>query len=101
MKELSVRIVDLETKAYANASRLKGENLRQTRTGERSVSRASNGPADSERLRSRLEEEVKAYEAKVAAMREDMAKLVRGSSQLDILHILIAPISQLRREICK
>ena len=54
-----MRIVDLETKAYANASRLKGEALRQNRTGDRPVSRAGNPPAESERTRSRLEEEVK------------------------------------------
>ncbi|OCB91229.1 nonmuscle myosin heavy chain b [Sanghuangporus baumii] len=84
VKELNVRIVDLETKAYANASRLKGETLRQTRTGERSVSRASNPPADSERLRSRLEEEVKAYEAKIAAMREEMATLSTKEGNLQI-----------------
>ena len=77
-----MRIVDLETKAYANASRLKGEALRQNRTGDRPVSRAGNPPAESERTRSRLEEEVKSYEAKIADMRESMAdlvsKIVRG-----------------------
>ena len=77
MKELNVRIVDLETKAYANASKLKGEALRQTRTGgDRPQSRASTG-AETERTRSRLEEEVKSYETKIAEMREAMAQLVK------------------------
>ena len=79
-KELNVRIVDLETKAYANASRLKGEALRQTRTGgDRPQSRA--GTAESERTRSRLEEEVRTYEAKIAEMREAMAELVSPSAR--------------------
>ncbi|KAI5120077.1 hypothetical protein M0805_002638 [Coniferiporia weirii] len=83
-KELNVRIVDLETKAYANASRLKGEALRQTRTGDRPSSGARNPPADSERMRSRLEEEVKSYEAKIADMREAMAELSTKEGNLQI-----------------
>lgn len=95
-----MRIVDLETKAYANASRLKGEALRQTRTGgDRPQSRASTG-AESERTRSRLEEEVKSYETKVAEMREAMAELVRIIHHLlDIFTECIN--SQRRRAICK
>lgn len=78
-----MRIVDLETKAYANASKLKGEAIRQTRTGgDRPQSRASTG-AESDRMRSRLEEEVKSYETKIAEMREAMAELVRCVHLLD------------------
>ena len=80
VKELNVRIVDLETKAYANASRLKGEALRQHRTGERPPS-GSRGSADSERTRSRLEEEVKSYEVKIANMREAMTELVSNQPE--------------------
>ncbi|EJD07825.1 nonmuscle myosin heavy chain b [Fomitiporia mediterranea MF3/22] len=84
VKELNVRIVDLETKAYASASRLKGEVLRQNRTGDRPVSRTGGTPAESDRMRSRLEEEVKSYEAKIAAMREDMAALSSKEGNLQI-----------------
>ena len=76
MKELNVRIVDLETKAYTSASRMKNEALRQQRTGEK-IGAGSKLPAvDNERQRSRLEEEVKAYETKIADMRNAMADLV-------------------------
>ena len=92
-----MRIVDLETKAYANASRLKGEALRQNRTGDRPVSRAGNPPAESERTRSRLEKEVKSYEAKIADMRESMAdlvsKIVRVLSFV-VLNVLCSPRSK-------
>ncbi|THH09667.1 hypothetical protein EW145_g1839 [Phellinidium pouzarii] len=85
-KELNVRIVDLETKAYANASRLKGEALRQNRTGDRPTSGAGarNPPAESERMRSRLEEDVKSYEGKIATMREAMAELSTKEGNLQI-----------------
>lgn len=71
-----MRMVDLETKAYANASRLKNEVLRQQRTGERAVAGSKLPATDSERQRARLEEEVKSCEEKIARMREDMAELV-------------------------
>lgn len=76
VKELNVRIVDLETKAYASASRLKGEALRPNRTGDRPGSGSRSPLPESERVRSRLEEEVKSYEVKIANMREAMAELV-------------------------
>lgn len=76
VKELNVRIVDLETKAFASTSRLKNEALRQQRTGERVSMGPKLPPAESERQISRLEEEVKAYEDKVASMRDALADLV-------------------------
>ena len=78
MKELNVRILDLETKAYANASRLKGEALRSQRTGDKSSSGSRTPLPENERTRTRLEEEVKSYEAKIASMREAMSELVIG-----------------------
>ncbi|KAH8110939.1 hypothetical protein DFH11DRAFT_728463 [Phellopilus nigrolimitatus] len=77
-------MVDLETKALSNASRLKGEALRQHRTGERPGSGSRNLPTESERTRSRLEEEVKAYETKIASMRESMAELSTKEGNLQI-----------------
>lgn len=85
-----MRIVDLETKAYANASRLKGEALRQHRTGDRPPS-GNRGSADSERTRSRLEEEVKAYEVKIANMREAMTDLVSRRSVTALFTCLLNP----------
>ena len=80
LKELNFRILDLETKAYANASRLEGEARCQHWTGERPPS-GSRGSANSERTRSRLEEEVKSYEVKMANIREAVTELV--SNQLE------------------
>lgn len=75
-KELNVRIVDLETKAYTSASRMKNEVLRQQRTGEKIGAGGKLPAVENERQRSRLEEEVKVYEAKIADMRNAMAELV-------------------------
>lgn len=77
--------MDLETKAYANASRLKGEVLRAQRTGDKPGSGSRTPLPENERTRSRLEEEVKSYEAKIASMREAMAELVTGFSNFPII----------------
>lgn len=101
MKELNVRIVDLETKslnsprpAPSTSRRLesrieeltnqlsqqasKDGSVRAQRTGERNRD-ARLQIAEVERQRSRLEEEVKASEAKVTALREAVDKLVRAT----------------------
>ena len=87
VKELNVRIVDLETKAYAIASRLKGEALRKHRNGERPPS-GSRGSAVSERTHSRFEEEVKSYEVKIANMREAITELVSNQPETKLNTVL-------------
>lgn len=85
-----MRILDLETKAYANASRLKGEALRSQRTGDKSSSGSRTPLPENERTRTRLEEEVKSYEAKIASMREAMSELVIGDLLLALRQMLMS-----------
>lgn len=96
-KELNVRIVDLETKslnsprpASTTSRRLESrieeltnqlqqaskDSVRVNRTADRSVRDTRYQLAEADRQRIRLEEEVKAYEAKVVTMRETMDALV-------------------------
>ena len=100
VKELNVRIVDLETKslnsprpAPSTARRLesrieeltnqlnqqasKDSSVRAQRTGERNRD-ARLQIAEVERQKNRLEEEVKASEGKIQTLRETIDKLVRA-----------------------
>lgn len=101
MKELNVRIVDLETKSYASSprpvresrrlesrieeltskltqeSKEKSETLRMSRTADKSVRDAKFQLMESDRQRVRLEDEVKAYEKKVDDLRQSIDGLVR------------------------
>lgn len=98
-KELSVRIVELETKAIANAPRPmaskrlesrieelttrlnqeekeKSETLRLHRTADKTARDMSFRLQESDRHRLRLEEELKGYEEKVQALRQKQTELV-------------------------
>jgi myosin protein heavy chain len=66
IKELGVRIVDLETKAYTSKMASKSEAIRLQRTGD----------AKSAGSKSRHEEEIIAYEARMTKLRETIAELV-------------------------
>lgn len=94
-----MRILDLETKAYANASRLKGEALRSQRTGDKSSSGSRTPLPENERTRTRLEEEVKSYEAKIASMREAMSELVISDFLLALRQMLMSSyVAKQRRQ---
>jgi myosin protein heavy chain len=99
VKELNVRIVDLETKSYSRMPQSSGGGDQATIRGLRSrleeltrelnntanqhdrasISRGREATmrlAESDRQRSKLEEEVNAYEQKVNAMRQAMDVMV-------------------------
>lgn len=97
IKELNVRIVDLETKslnsprpASTTSKRLESrieeltsqlnqsskDSSRLHRNADKTVRDAKFQLAEAERQRNRLEEEVKSYEAKVVNMRQAMDELV-------------------------
>lgn len=98
MKELNVRIVDLETKSLnspkpATASRRlesrieeltnqlnqsSKDSSRVNRSADRSARDAKFQLAEADRQRSRLEEEVRSYEAKLVNMRQTLDELVSG-----------------------
>lgn len=97
MKELNLRIVDLETKSLnpsrpATASRRFESRIEELTSQlnqstkdrsrlSRSVDKNTNDArfqlAESDRQRARLEEEVKTFEAKIVNMRQTMDELVR------------------------
>lgn len=100
IKELNLKIVDLETRSYQNSprpvvgsrrmesrieeltnqlhqtSRDKTETVRLQRTADRTARDARSQLVESERQRSRLEEEVKAYEDRINSMRQALDELV-------------------------
>jgi myosin protein heavy chain len=100
IKEFQVRIVDLETKSYQSSprpgtgsrrmesriaeltdqlsqtSRDKSETVRAQRAADKGVRDAKLQLAESDRLRTRMEEEMRNYESKMASMRQSMAELV-------------------------
>jgi myosin protein heavy chain len=100
IKELQVRMVDLETKAYqssprpatgsrrmesrieelttqlSQSSRDKTETVRMQRSADKNARDAKLQQMESDRQRSRLEEEVRSYEAKIVSMRQAMDDLV-------------------------
>ncbi len=87
VKELNVRIIDLETKSYASSSRpatlsrktdSRIEEITSQLTGKghaHRLSRDSKG-IDFERQRAKLDEERKAYEAQLSTLRNAMDELV-------------------------
>lgn len=102
MKELNVRIVDLETKSYATSSprpqrdsrrlesrieeltgkltqesKEKSESLRLSRSVDKSMRDTKFQLMESDRQRSKLEEEINTYEKKVVDLREAVDALVR------------------------
>lgn len=105
IKELNVRIVDLETKSLNSPrpapttsrrletrieeltnqlSQASKDSVRGNRTADKNRD-TKYQLAESDRQRVRLEEEVKTYEAKVVTMRETMDALVR-CPHLDGVH---------------
>lgn len=98
MKKLNVRIVDLETKSLnsprpvTTSRRLESrieeltsqlnqstkDTSKVNRSADKSARDAKLQLAESDRARSRLEEEVKNYESKLAGLRHSMDELVSG-----------------------
>lgn len=99
IKELNVRIVDLETKSLSYASSSRSSNVikrlearieeltsqanqttkdasRVNRTADKSAREAMVQLAESDRQRVRLEEELKSYEGRVQTMRQTMDEMV-------------------------
>lgn len=100
MKELNVRIVDLETKSYASSprpvresrrlesrieeltskltqeSKEKTETLRMSRSADKNVRDTKFQLMESDRQRVRLEDEIKGYEKKVGDLRQSIDTLV-------------------------
>jgi chromosome segregation ATPase len=100
MKELQVKIVDLETKAYQSSprpvtgsrrmesrieeltsqltqtSRDKSETVRLQRSADKNARDAKQQLVESDRQRARLEEEVRNYESKILSMRQAVDDLV-------------------------
>ncbi|KAJ8508333.1 hypothetical protein ONZ45_g9391 [Pleurotus djamor] len=108
IKELNVRIVDLETKAYTNSPRStisarrpdgkieeltnsltggkeKAENPRSLRAADKLARDAKLQIAESDRQRQKLEEERKAYESQIRALRESMDKLQSEEATLQAM----------------
>ena len=102
-KDLNVRIVEYETKAYANSPRPAVSRRQETRIEEltkrlqeqekeksetaqlhRSADKTARDMKfqllESDRQRLRLEEEVKSYESKVQGLRKEFSDLVRQLS---------------------
>ena len=69
-RRLESRIEELTNQLHQHSSK---DSLRVHRTGDKS---AKVQLAEAERLRSRLEEEVKSYESRVLTMRKTMDELV-------------------------
>ena len=112
VKELNVRIVDLETKSYASSprpvresrrlenrieeltskltqeSKEKSETLRMSRTADKSVRDIKFQLTESDRQRVRLEDEVKTYEKKVLDLRQSVDALVSSITWLSITGLL-------------
>ncbi|KAI4519901.1 hypothetical protein K525DRAFT_240837 [Schizophyllum commune Loenen D] len=95
VKELNVRIVDLETKSLANASRPatisrradpRIEELTSQLSGkagnQRTVRDAKHAVAEVERQRAKFEEERRAYEAKLEELRRRTDKLHTQENEL-------------------
>lgn len=106
MKELNVRIVDLETKSYANSPRPatssrrmesrieeltsqlnqtnkdKSDTSRLQRSADKIARDAKFQLAESDRQKARLEEERKAYESQIATLRLAMDTMVRSTMLL-------------------
>jgi myosin heavy chain 9/10/11/14 len=103
---LKVRVVDLETKSYANTPRTvsrrresrieelasqlqqsnkeKNENSRTHRTPDQIARDAKIQQAESDRLRQRMEEERQAYESQIQSLREAMDSLQTEESALQL-----------------
>lgn len=94
VKELNVRIVDLETKSYANSprptisrSRVEeltsqlNQNIREKSTLGRSAEKLAKDvkfqQSELERTRAKFEEERKAYEARIQDLRKALDTVVR------------------------
>ncbi|KAF8514982.1 nonmuscle myosin heavy chain b [Gautieria morchelliformis] len=108
VKDLNVRIVDLETKSYASSprpvresrrlesrieeltskltqeSKEKSETLRMSRTADKSVRDTKFQLMESDRQRARLEDEVTAYEKKVGDLRQSIDALQTSESGLQL-----------------
>ncbi|KAF9519353.1 hypothetical protein BS47DRAFT_1337113 [Hydnum rufescens UP504] len=108
VKELNLRIVDQETKSYAASPRPssqnrrlevrveeltaklnqelkeKAESGRAHRNADKSIREAQFQLAENERIRLRLEAEVKTYEAKVTKMRSAMDELQTSEGDLQL-----------------
>ncbi|KIJ56408.1 hypothetical protein M422DRAFT_150276 [Sphaerobolus stellatus SS14] len=107
IKELNLRIVDLETKSYASSprpahsrrlenrieelttklkeeSKEKSESLRMSRTADKSIRDAKFQLIESERQRSKLEDEVKSYEKKIVDLRQAVDALQTSESNLQL-----------------
>src|ERR1700729_4481175 len=109
IKELNVRIVDLETKSYgtsprpsSNTRRLeirieeltnqlnqvtndKGESSRMQRSADMVARDTKSQLVESDRQRARLEEERKSYELQVQSLRQAMDFMVRFSMRPGLL----------------
>lgn len=102
-KDLNVRMVEYETKAYANSPRPatsrrqetrieeltkrlqeeekeKSETARLHRSADKTAREMRFQLLESDRQRLRLEEEVKTYESKVQGLRQEYSELVRLNS---------------------
>ena len=123
MKELNVRIVDLETKSYASSprpmresrrlesrieeltskltqeSKEKSETLRMSRSADKSVRDTKFQLMESDRQRVRLEDEVKAYEKKVGDLRQSIDTLVSLNTHVLVLIYKVGPGSKHRKVI--
>ncbi|TDL22507.1 nonmuscle myosin heavy chain b [Rickenella mellea] len=84
VKDLNVRIVDLETKSYASPNRSLGKHDASRISTQRSIRDPKYQPVESERQRTRLEEEVQSYEAKMASLRDEMADIQSSKSELQV-----------------
>jgi myosin protein heavy chain len=69
------RIAEL-TDQLSQTSRDKSETVRAQRAADKGVRDAKLQLAESDRLRTRMEEEMRNYESKMASMRQSMAELV-------------------------
>jgi myosin protein heavy chain len=111
IKDLNVRIVDLETKSYSSSPRpaatsrrlesrieeltsqlnhsnsVKSDNSRLRHSSDKFARDAKTQLAESDRIRQRLEEERKVHESQIMALRQQMDIVVRSYSVLLRYHL--------------
>jgi myosin protein heavy chain len=95
---LESRIEEL-TSQLSQTSRDKSETVRLQRTADKTARDAKTQLIESERQRSKLEEEVRNYDAKIHDMRADLDALVSGVNDMYVLKLglTLLPYSKRRR----
>ncbi|QRV93317.1 Myosin head (motor domain) [Ceratobasidium sp. AG-Ba] len=84
VKELNLRVVDLETQSYASSPRAPGTRRMDSRIEELTSKIKSDTLRESERSRARYEEEMRAYDEKLQQMRQALDDMQTSESNLQL-----------------